>query len=80
MRFLDKIALNRLIAIITSFILSIIKIFSPKFYIVLSKMGNAFDPRCDRHVTAIFQPRVSADKAVKLFVYKYHYYSINLLQ
>ena len=29
MRFLDKIALNRLIAIITSFILSIIKMFSP---------------------------------------------------
>jgi hypothetical protein len=30
MKFLDKIALNRLIAIITSFILSIIKIFAPK--------------------------------------------------
>lgn len=29
MRFLDKIALNRLIAILTSFILGIIKIFAP---------------------------------------------------
>lgn len=28
MKFLDKVALNRLIAIITSFILSIIKIFN----------------------------------------------------
>ena len=33
-------------------------------------MGNAFDPRCDRHVTAIFQPRGSAGKAVKLVVYQ----------
>jgi hypothetical protein len=30
MKFLDKIALNRLIAIITSFILSIIKLLAPK--------------------------------------------------
>jgi hypothetical protein len=30
MRFLDKIALNRLISIITNFILGLIKIFSPK--------------------------------------------------
>jgi hypothetical protein len=29
MKFLDKIALNRLIAIITSFILGLIKIFTP---------------------------------------------------
>lgn len=29
MRFLDKLALNRLIAIITNFILAIIKIFKP---------------------------------------------------
>lgn len=34
MRFLDKIALNRLIAIITSFILSIIKMFSPNTDVV----------------------------------------------
>jgi hypothetical protein len=30
MRLLDKIALNRLISIITNFILGLIKIFSPK--------------------------------------------------
>lgn len=30
MRLLDKIALNRLISIITSFILSLLKIFAPK--------------------------------------------------
>lgn len=30
MKFLDKIALNRLIAIITSFILQILKLFAPK--------------------------------------------------
>jgi hypothetical protein len=30
MKFLDKIAFNRLVAIITSFILSIIKLFAPK--------------------------------------------------
>ena len=30
MKFLDKIALNRLIKIITNFILSIIKIFKPE--------------------------------------------------
>ena len=30
MKIIDKIALNRLIAILTNFILSIIKIFSPK--------------------------------------------------
>jgi hypothetical protein len=30
MKFLDKIALNRLISIISSFILGIIKIFAPK--------------------------------------------------
>jgi hypothetical protein len=29
MKFLDKLALNRLIAIITSFILSVLKIFAP---------------------------------------------------
>ena len=34
MRFLDKIALNRLIAIITSFILSIVKMFSPNIDVV----------------------------------------------
>lgn len=33
-------------------------------------MGNAFDPRSDRHVTAIFQPRTSAGSAVKLAVYE----------
>lgn len=30
MRFLDKVALNRLIAIVLSFILRVIKIFGPK--------------------------------------------------
>lgn len=30
MKFLDKIALNRLIKIITNFILAIVKIFKPK--------------------------------------------------
>ena len=34
MRFLDKIALNRLIAIITSFILSIVKMFNPNTDVV----------------------------------------------
>lgn len=33
MKFLDKIALNRLISIITSFILSLIKIFNPSIKI-----------------------------------------------
>ena len=30
MKFLDKIALNRLISIITNFILALIKVFNPK--------------------------------------------------
>ena len=30
MKFLDKIALNRLISIVTNFILGILKIFAPK--------------------------------------------------
>jgi hypothetical protein len=34
MRLLDKIALNRLLSIISSFILSIIKIFSPNTDVV----------------------------------------------
>lgn len=33
-------------------------------------MGNAFDPRCDRHVTAIFQVKSPAGKAVKLALYE----------
>lgn len=37
MRFLDRIALNRLIKIITDFILGIIKIFKPKEIINIPK-------------------------------------------
>ena len=33
-------------------------------------MGNTFDPRCDRHTTAIFQPGTSAARAVKLALYE----------
>lgn len=33
-------------------------------------MGNALDPRCDRHVAAIFQPRAPAARAVKLALYE----------
>jgi hypothetical protein len=44
MRFLDKIAMNRLIAIITSFVLAIIKIFKPDTSVVEDKERKRIFP------------------------------------